>query len=208
VRIGILGTGVVGQTLAAKLRELGHDVVIGSRTEGEDKRPFAEAAAHGELLINATGGGNSLAALEAAGAENLSGKVLIDVSNPLDFSKGMPPTLSVCNDDSVGEQIQRAYPDAKVVKALNTVTANLMVEPSLVPGEHSLPIAGNDESAKAQVADLLVSFGWPRDAIVDLGDIGGARANEMYLPLWLRLPIARHAARQHPHRQGLDSAPP
>jgi predicted dinucleotide-binding enzyme len=187
VRIGILGTGVVGQTLAAKLRELGHDVVIGSRTEGEDKRPFAEAAAHGELLINATGGGNSLAALEAAGAENLSGKVLIDVSNPLDFSKGMPPTLSVCNDDSVGEQIQRAYPDAKVVKALNTVTANLMVEPSLVPGEHSLPIAGNDESAKAQVADLLVSFGWPRDAIVDLGDIGGARANEMYLPLWLRL---------------------
>jgi predicted dinucleotide-binding enzyme len=187
VRIGILGTGIVGQTLAAKLRQLGHDVVIGSRTEGEDKRPFAEAAAHGELLINATGGGNSLAALEAAGAENLDGKVLIDVSNPLDFSQGMPPTLSVCNDDSIGEQIQRTYPNVKVVKALNTVTAALMVEPSLIAGEHSLLIAGNDGGAKSEVTDLLESFGWPRDAIVDLGDIAGARAQEMYLPLWLRL---------------------
>ena len=187
MRIGVLGTGVVGRTLAGKLRELGHDVVIGSRTEGEDKRPFAEAAAHGELLINATGGSNSLAALEAAGAANIGGKVLIDVGNPLDFSRGMPPTLSVCNDDSLGEQIQRAYPDAKVVKALNTVTANVMVEPSLIPGEHSLPLAGNDEGAKAQVVELLRSFGWPADAIVDLGDITGARAMEMYLPLWLRL---------------------
>ena len=187
MRIGILGTGVVGQTLAAKLREVGHDVAIGSRTGGDDKQPFADAAAHGELLINATGGANSLAALEAAGAENVNGKVVIDVSNPLDFSKGMPPTLTVCNDDSVGEQIQRAYPEAKVVKALNTVTAELMVDPSLIPGEHSLPIAGNDEGAKAEVAGLLVSFGWPREAIVDLGDISAARANEMYLPLWLRL---------------------
>jgi predicted dinucleotide-binding enzyme len=187
VRIGILGTGVVGQTLAGKLRELGHDVVIGSRTEGEDKRPFAEAAAHGEVVINATGGVNSLAVLEAAGAENLDGKVLIDVSNPLDFSKGRPPTLAVCNDDSVGEQIQRAYPGVKVVKALNTVTADVMVDPSLIPGEHSLPIAGNDEGAKAQVSELLQSFGWPAEAIVDLGDIAGARANEMYMPLWLRL---------------------
>jgi predicted dinucleotide-binding enzyme len=187
VRIGILGTGVVGQTLAGKLRGLGHDVVIGSRTGGEDKRPFAEAAAHSEVLIIATGGANSLAALEAAGAENVNGKVLLDVSNPLDFSGGMPPTLAVCNDDSVGEQIQRAYPDARVVKALNTVTCGVMVEPSLIPGEHSLPIAGNDEGAKAQVVELLESFGWPSDAIVDLGDITGARAMEMYLPLWLRL---------------------
>jgi 8-hydroxy-5-deazaflavin:NADPH oxidoreductase len=187
VRIGILGTGVVGRTLAGKLRELGHDVVIGSRTEGEDKRPFAEAAAHGELLINATGGVNSLAVLEAAGAENLDGKVLIDVSNALDFSKGRPPRLAVCNDDSVGEQIQRAYPGAKVVKALNTVTAGLMVDPSLISAEHSLPIAGNDEGAKAQVAKLLQSFGWPAESIVDIGDIGGARANEMYVTMWLRL---------------------
>jgi predicted dinucleotide-binding enzyme len=187
VRIGILGTGVVGQTLAGKLRELGHDVVIGSRAAGEDKRPFAEAAVHGELVVNATGGMNSLAALEAAGTENLTGKVLLDVANPLDFSKGMPPTLSVCNDDSVGEQIQRAYPEAHVVKALNTVTAGVMIEPSLIPGDHSLPIAGNDDGAKAQVVELLEAFGWPRDAIVDLGDITGARAMEMYLPLWLRL---------------------
>jgi predicted dinucleotide-binding enzyme len=187
VRIGILGTGVVGRTLAGKLRELGHEVVIGSRTEGEDKRLFAAAAAHGELVINATGGGNSLAALEAAGAGNIDGKVVIDVGNPLDFSRGMPPTLSVCNDDSLGEQIQRAYPSARVVKALNTVNANVMVEPSLIPGEHSLPIAGNDEAAKTQVVELLESFGWPAGAIVDLGDITGARAMEMYLPLWLRM---------------------
>lgn len=186
MRIGILGTGVVGQTLAAKLRELGHDVVIGSRTEGEDKRPFAEAAAHGELLINATGGGNSLAVLEAAGAENLNGKVLIDVSNPLDFSQG-ELRLSVCNDDSVGEQIQRAYPGAKVVKALNTVTAGAMVEPGRIPGEHSLLISGDDAGAKAQVVELLESFGWPADAIIDLGDISGARAAEMYIQLWFRL---------------------
>jgi predicted dinucleotide-binding enzyme len=191
VRIGILGTGVVGQTLAAKLRDLGHDVVIGSRTGGEDKQPFPDAAAHGELLINATGGANSLTALEAAGAENINGKVLLDVSNPLDFSQGMPPTLAVCNDDSIGEMIQRAYPDAKVVKALNTVTADLMVDPSRIPGEHSLPIAGNDEGAKAQVVELLESFGWPRDAIVDLGDISGARANEMYVTLWLRLYLSQ-----------------
>jgi predicted dinucleotide-binding enzyme len=187
VRIGILGTGVVGQNLAAKLRELGHDVRIGSRTGGDDKVPFAEAAAHGELLINATGGMNSLAALEAAGTDNVQDKVLLDVSNPLDFSKGMPPTLSVCNDDSIGEQIQRAHPEAKVVKALNTVTASVMTEPALIPGEHSLPIAGNDEGAKAAVVELLEGFGWPRPAIVDLGDISGARAMEMYLPLWLRL---------------------
>ena len=187
MRVAVLGTGGVGQTLAGKLRELGHDVVIGSRTEGADRRPFGEAAAHGELVVNATGGMNSLAALEAAGGENLNGKVLLDVSNPLDFSKGMPPTLSVCNDDSIGEQIQRAYPDAKVVKALNTVTASVMIEPTLIPGAHSLPIAGNDAGAKAQVVDLLESFGWPRDAIVDLGDITAARGIEMYVPLWLRL---------------------
>jgi predicted dinucleotide-binding enzyme len=186
MRVGVLGTGVVGQTLAAKLRQLGHDVVIGSRSEGEDKRPFAEAAAHGELLINATGGANSLAVLEAAGAENVNGKVLLDVSNPLDFSTGTL-RLTVCNDDSVGEQIQRAFPDAKVVKCLNTVTAGVMIEPSLIPGEHSLPIAGDDDGAKAKVVELLESFGWPTDAIIDLGDISGARAQEMYMPLWLRL---------------------
>jgi predicted dinucleotide-binding enzyme len=187
MRFGVLGTGVVGRTLAAKLRELGHEVMIGSRTAGEDKRPFAEAAAFGDVVVNATGGGNSLAALEAAGAENLRGKVLVDVSNPLDFSRGMPPTLSVCNDDSIGEQIQRAFPDVKVVKSLNTVNADVMVEPSVIPGEHSIFVAGDDEEAKAQIVELLESFGWPRESVVDLGGIDGSRAMEMYLPLWLRL---------------------
>jgi predicted dinucleotide-binding enzyme len=187
MRIAVLGTGVVGQTLAGKLRELGHEVAIGSRTEGEDKRTFADAAAFGELVINATGGAVALDALAAAGAENLAGKVLIDVSNPLDFSRGLPPTLAVCNDDSVGEQIQRAYPDARVVKTLNTVTASLMVEPGSIPGEHTMFVSGDDPAAKAQAVELLESFGWARAAILDLGDIGGARAQEMYLPLWLRL---------------------
>jgi len=187
MRIAVLGTGVVGQTLAGKLRELGHEIAIGSRTEGEDRRTFADAAAFGEVVINATNGAVALEALAAAGAENLAGKVLIDVTNPLDFSRGLPPTLTVCNDDSLGERIQRAYPDVRVVKTLNTVTASLMVDPGSIPGEHTMFVAGDDEAAKAQAAELLVSFGWPRAAIVDLGDIGGARAQEMYLPLWLRL---------------------
>jgi predicted dinucleotide-binding enzyme len=129
----------------------------------------------------------SLEALGAAGADNVAGKTLVDVSNPLDFSQGMPPTLSVCNDDSIGEQIQRAFPEAKVVKALNTVNAAVMVNPELVPGEHELFICGNDDGAKSQVIELLESFGWPADRVLDLGDISGARATEMYLPLWLRL---------------------
>jgi predicted dinucleotide-binding enzyme len=184
MRIGVLGTGVVGSTIAGKLRELGHDVLIGSRSAGDDAVPFGDAAAHGELVFNCTSGMASLEALAAAGEENLSGKVLVDVANPLDFSKGMPPTLTVCNDDSLGEQIQRAFPEAKVVKALNTVNAAMMVEP--VPDTH-LFMCGNDEAAKAQVRELLESFGWAAGAILDLGDISAARGQEMYLPLWLRL---------------------
>ena len=133
MNVGVLGTGVVGKTIATKLRELGHEVLIGSRSAGDDAVPFADAAAHGELVFNCTAGTVSLEALGAAGDENLSGKVLVDVSNPLDFSKGMPPTLSVCNDDSVGEQIQRAFPEARVVKTLNTMNAAIMVD----PGERS-----------------------------------------------------------------------
>jgi 8-hydroxy-5-deazaflavin:NADPH oxidoreductase len=186
VKIGVLGTGVVGKTIATKLRELGHEVLIGSRSAGEDAVPFAEAAAHGALVFNCTGGMVSLEALAAAGAENLSGKVLVDVANPLDFSKGMPPTLSVCNDVSLGEQIQHAFPETKVVKALNTVNASVMVDPGSVPGEHDLFMCGDDE-AKSQASEIIQSFGWPADRIHDLGDITGARATEMYLPLWLRL---------------------
>jgi predicted dinucleotide-binding enzyme len=148
--------------------------------------PFAEAAAAGEVLVNATSGTVSLDVLKQAGQGNLEGKILIDVSNPLDLSRGMPPTLSVSNTDSVGEQIQRAFPRVKVVKTLNTVNASLMVTPGRLAGaNHTIFLSGNDTGAKAKVADLLRSFGW--QDILDLGDIMTARGVEMYLPLWLRM---------------------
>ena len=201
MKVGVLGTGSVGRTIGTKLVELGHEVTMGSRSAGNEQAAewaasagagasqgtFADAAAFGELVFNCTPGTVSLEALGAAGEENLSGKVLIDVSNALDFSKGRPPTLSVCNDDSVGEQIQRAFPDARVVKALNTVNAAIMVDPASIPGEHDVFMCGNDDDAKAQVSEVLQSFGWPPERIVDLGDITAARGTEMYLPLWLRL---------------------
>jgi 8-hydroxy-5-deazaflavin:NADPH oxidoreductase len=187
VRIAVLGTGTVGRTLAGKLRELGHEVTVGSRTEKDDAVEFADAAGGAELVVNATAGTASLEALHAAGAENLAGKVLLDVSNSLDFSRGRPPRLSVCNDDSVGEQIQREFPETRVVKSLNTVNSSVMVDPSLVPGEHSVFVSGNDDGAKAQIRELLLSFGWPESSIVDLGDISTARGAEMYVALWLRL---------------------
>jgi predicted dinucleotide-binding enzyme len=199
VRIGILGTGVVGQTIGGKLVELGHDVKLGSRTATNEKGAqwvaqhgsrasqgtFADAASFGQMVFNCTSGMVSLEALQSVGASNLAGKVLVDVSNPLDFSRGMPPTLSVCNTDSVGEQIQRAFPDAKVVKTLNTTNTAVMVNPAMVPGDHDLFICGNDADAKAKVSELLRSFGWR--TIIDLGDISASRGVEMILPLWLRL---------------------
>ena len=199
MRIAILGTGVVGQTIGRRLVELGHDVTMGSRTATNEKAikwaaeagagashaTFADAAAGAETVFNCTGGAVSLSALREAGARNLSGKMLVDVSNPLDFSRGMPPTLTVCNTDSLGEQIQRAFPEARVVKTLNTVNAAVMVNPGLVAGEHDVFMSGNDASAKAAVADLLRSIGWRN--IVDLGDITTARGAEMILPIWVRL---------------------
>jgi 8-hydroxy-5-deazaflavin:NADPH oxidoreductase len=187
VRIGVLGTGVVGTTIAGKLRELGHDVLIGSRSASEEAVPFADAAAHGELVFNCTNGNASLEALNAAGAENLAGKVLVDVTNALAFSEGRPPVIGVSVDDSLGEQVQRAFPEARVVKTLNTVNANVMVDPGAVPGEHDIFVCGNDEEAKGQVAELLQSFGWPAERILDLGDITAARAQELYVALWVRL---------------------
>jgi 8-hydroxy-5-deazaflavin:NADPH oxidoreductase len=201
VKVGVLGTGTVGRTLADKLVSLGHEVRMGARQAANEKATawaagtgssasagtFADAAAFGELVVNATAGVASVKALTAAGDDNLSGKVVLDVANPLDTSAGMPPTLSVCNTDSLGEQIQRRFPGARVVKSLNTVNADVMVRPGIVPGSHTMFLCGNDEAAKAEVRSLLESFGWPPGDILDLGDIGGARGMEMYLPLWLRL---------------------
>jgi len=199
MRIGILGTGVVGQTLGTGLVKLGHEVKLGSRTATNENASkwvrsngpnasqgtFADAASFGEIVFNCTSGEVSLAALRSAGAENLAGKPLVDVANPLDFSKGMPPTLTVCNTDSLAEQIQAAFPDAKVVKTLNTMNAAVMVTSSIVPGEHDVFISGNDADAKARVTQLLHAFGWKH--VVDLGDITTARGTEMLLPIWLRL---------------------
>ena len=212
MRIGILGTGVVGKTLGHRLVKLGHDVRMGSRKSGNDKAKawakeagpgasegsFADAAAHGELVFNCTAGLASLDAVRAAGTRNLQGKILVDVSNPLDFSKGMPPSLSVSNTDSLGEQIQKTFPDAKVVKTLNTVTAALMVEPSIISGTHTMFISGNDALAKSTVTKLLKEgFGWKE--VLDLGDLTAARAQEMYLPLWLRLYMSLQTANVNVH---------
>lgn len=201
MHFGVLGTGMVGTTIASKLVAVGHEVTMGARSADNEKAvawaagagpaaangTFADAAAVAEVVVNCTSGIASLAALDAVGAAGLDGKVLVDLANPLDFSKGMPPTLSVVNDDSLGEQIQRAFPAARVVKTLNTVTAGVMVEPHKVPGRHNVFMSGNDADAKATVAEMLGRFGWPDESIVDLGDITGARATEMYLALWLRL---------------------
>jgi 8-hydroxy-5-deazaflavin:NADPH oxidoreductase len=197
----VLGTGMVGQTVGRRLVGLGHEVRMGSRSAGNDKAvawaaevgegasqgSFADAAGFGELVINATAGAASLAALEAAGAANLAGKVLVDLANPLDGSQGMPPILSVCNTDSLGEQIQRAFPEARVVKTLNTMNCTVMVDPGVLPGSHTVFVCGDDEEAKAEVRALLAEFGWPAEDMLDLGGISSARGVEMYLPLWIRL---------------------
>ena len=186
MRIGVLGTGMVGRTIAGALAERGHDVRVGSRSAGDDAVAFADAAAHGEVLFNCTNGAASLDALAAAGESNLAGKVLIDVANPLDFSGG-GPALFTSSTDSLGERIQHAFPAARVVKALNTMNCNLMVDPASVPGDHVVFVCGDDGQAKEQVRALLGELGWPAERVIDIGDIAGARGTEMYLMLWLRL---------------------
>lgn len=200
MKLGVLGTGMVGNTVASKLVQLGHEVKMGSRTSGNEKAvqwakangprasngTFAEAAEFGEIIFNCTAGAASLEALKLAGAKNLKGKILVDISNPLDFSKGMPPTLTVCNTDSLGEQIQRAFPEAKVVKTLNTINCNVMVTPHIIPGPHDIFMSGNDANAKSKVREIVADwFGWK--SVIDLGDISTARGTEMYLALWVRL---------------------
>ena len=212
MKIGVFGTGVVGQVIAEKLDSLGHDVMLGTRSaeqslarEGNDNygRPplkdwmaahtkvklgtFAEAAAHGQFLVNATSGFGAMEALKLAGEQNLGGKAMLDISNPLDFSKGFPPSLSVCNTDSLGEQLQRAFPQLKVVKGLNTLTSFLMVAPRMLPEAHHIFLCGNDADAKAEVRKLLSTFGWADEEMIDLGDITMARGTEQLLPIWVRL---------------------
>ncbi len=212
MNIGVLGTGIVGQTLAAKLSDLGHTVLIGTRNVSAtlaQKNPgmygnppfsawqsqhpkikvgtFAEAAAHGDLLLNCTAGIGSVDALRSAGEKNLDGKTLIDISNPLDFSKGMPPSLTVSNTDSLAEVIQRTFPRLKVVKSLNTMNCYVMANPSLVPGDHNVFMSGNDNEAKSKVKAILKSFGWKENNVIDLGDITTARGTEQLLPIWVRL---------------------
>jgi predicted dinucleotide-binding enzyme len=192
---------MVGAAIGTKLVELGHDVMMGSRTAdneragewaalagaGASQGTFADAAEHGELVFNCTAGEASLEAIGSARPGDLTGKVLVDVSNPLDHSRGMPPGLFVSSFDSLGEQIQRAHPDALVVKALNTVNCEVMVDPGKVTGEHDVFVCGNDEGAKTKVVELLGTFGWPAEHVLDLGDITSARGTEAYLLLWIRL---------------------
>jgi 8-hydroxy-5-deazaflavin:NADPH oxidoreductase len=200
MRIGVLGTGMVGHALATKLVELGHEVTMGARQADNEAAvgwageagdaghasSFDGAARFGELLINATAGTASLEALEQAGADQLDGKVLIDVANPLDPSRGSPPPLAFCNDESLGERIQAGFPGARVVKALNTVNAAVMVDPGRLPEPTTIFLCGNDAEAKETVADLLGELGWESGQILDLGPIEAARGTEMYLALWLR----------------------
>ena len=200
MKIGVLGTGMVGEALGTKLAALGHEVRMGSRDAKNPKAlawaakagerasvgTFADAAAFGELLLNCVGGKVALAALESAGKKNIGSKIVIDIANPLDFSKGMPPSLLTSSVESLGEQIQAAFPDARVVKTLNTVTCGVMVDPGSLPEETDMFLCGNDAGAKKEVEQLLrEGFGWKR--VHDLGDITNARATEHYLPLWVRL---------------------
>lgn len=197
--IAILGTGMVGDAIGSKLVSLGYKVKMGSRSATNEKAlawtirngslatngTFAEAAAFGEILFNCTSGQVSLEALQLAGRENLQGKILVDVANPLDFSKGMPPSLSVCNTDSLGEVIQRQFTDVKVVKTLNTMNCQLMVNPGLLSDPGNVFICGNHAEAKSEISQLLQSFGWEK--IIDLGDMSAARGTEQMLPIWIRL---------------------
>ncbi|HVY41077.1 MAG TPA: NAD(P)-binding domain-containing protein [Polyangia bacterium] len=208
MKIGIIGSGVVGQTLGTKWLQLGHEVAIGTRDPAkiDDKKMmatslrewraqtgergkivgFQEAAAFGEVLVNATGGTVSIEALRAAGADKVGGKVLLDIANELDHSRGMPPRSLASDERCLAEKIQAAFPNLKVVKTMNTIGAHVMVNPKGVAGgDHTVFVSGNDAGAKAQVAELLKAMGWTD--VLDLGDISSARGPEMYMSLWLRL---------------------
>jgi 8-hydroxy-5-deazaflavin:NADPH oxidoreductase len=195
MRLAVFGTGTVGQTLGAAFAGLGHEVVLGTRDPAATRaregwssdlplEEYADAAAGAEVVVVAVSGEGALDALASGG--DLTGKVVLDVSNPLDFSGGFPPTLSVSNTESLAEQLQAAHPEARVVKSLNTLTAALMVAPtSLADGDHTIFVAGDDSEARATVAGLLRELGW--SDIVEFEALEAARGMEMWLPLWLRL---------------------
>jgi 8-hydroxy-5-deazaflavin:NADPH oxidoreductase len=202
MKIGILGTGMVGNALGTKLVQLGNEVTMGSRSAsnesaqkwasglGERARSatFRDAASFGEIVISCTGGAHSMEALQSVGADPLRGKILIDVSNPLQQAADGSMIMAFCNTESLGEKIQTAFPWTRVVKALNTVNCEVMVNPSLVPGDHNLFVCGNDAAAKKDVIKLLGDwFGWKAENVIDLGDIMTARGTEMMMPLWMRL---------------------
>jgi len=201
MKFGVIGTGMVGNTLASKLISLGHEVKMGSRSASNEKAAawvkqagkgasqgtFADAAAFGETVFVCTKGDVTLDAVRMAGTDNLKGKVVIDVSNPLDFSKGMPPSMipEFTNTNSLGEELQKLIPDSFVVKTLNVVNCAVMVNPSMLKGDSDILISGNDAKAKSKVMEILRSFGWKNP--IDLGDITTARGTEMYIALWMRL---------------------
>jgi 8-hydroxy-5-deazaflavin:NADPH oxidoreductase len=208
MKVAVIGSGIVGQTLGKKLVELGHNVILGTRDTskldekkgwagslndwlsavgpGATVKTFAVAAAEGEIIINASNGMASMEALKMAGIETLAGKILIDVANELDFSQGMPPRSLAADTISLGEKIQAAFPMTKVVKTLNTMSCAIMVNPKqIADGNHTVFVSGNDDAAKTTVTELLQSLGWTD--IIDLGDISSARGTEMLMPIWLRL---------------------
>jgi predicted dinucleotide-binding enzyme len=212
MNVTVLGTGIVGQVISGRLASLGHDVTIGTRDveqtlarkakDGMGNPPFgewyaqnknkiklskySEAARSSAIIFNCTSGHGSVDAIKSLG-DHSNGKILIDVANPLDFSNGFPPSLSVVNTDSLGELIQRTFPNVKVVKTLNTMTCFIMVNPSIVPGDHDVFVSGNDDGAKNIAKEILQSFGWLESNIIDLGDITTARGTEQLLPIWVRL---------------------
>ncbi|WNJ16651.1 NAD(P)-binding domain-containing protein [Pontibacter sp. G13] len=203
MKIAVLGSGNVGQTIGSRLIELGYEVVMGTRNIQNEKAQhwvaqhtaqvashtiFETAAQQAEnIVFNCTNGSHTLEALHMTTAEALAGKILVDLSNSLDFSQGMPPTLLVQNKDSLGEQIQREFPEARVIKSLNTLNAKLMLNPRNLNESHMVFLSGNEPAAKTQFGILLQKAGWEPHEIVDLGDISSSRGPEMFLPLWLRI---------------------
>jgi 8-hydroxy-5-deazaflavin:NADPH oxidoreductase len=201
VRIGIIGSGNVGRTIADGALAAGHEVRLGARSPDKPElrewvdgagdnaslTGIQEAAEFGELLVNTTDGDGSLDALRTAGAENLAGKTLLDVANAGSFDDRHNFILTYANDDSLAEEIQRAFPDLRVVKALSTMSRVLMTDPDALASPTTALICGDDETAKAEVLGLLGDFGWKQENVIDLGDLTAARAMEMFVALWVRL---------------------